>query len=491
MIGLRKNLGDARKVSTYKKMVKKWTMNKRKYFFKSISNVTLVNMFSMLITAFLTVVLPRYITKVDYGVWQLFVFYQGYLGFLHFGWNDGIYLRYGGKPYSELNKRSFCSQFWMQIIFEMILSMTIYYIVKSQDALNSFVLWQLAMNAVVLNSRYMLIYILQATARIKEYSRVLFVDRFVYILIIIITIILAELKYSMLIYAETVSKVLAYLLAIYYCKDIVFNKLRGWKIECVEIVENVRVGIKIMLSNIASILVIGIIRFGIEQNWGVEIFGEISLTITLSQLFITFITNIGMVIFPILKQMDQVQMKRMYSALNICLSVFLLCGMVLYYPGSILLRLWLPEYQESIKYMGLLLPICYYESKMGLLNNTYMKALRAEKKIMLINCSTMGLAILFSVFFSFGLKNLTLSVLAILLLILIRCNWFDWSIKEIFNNDNRRGISVENCMVVAFVICNYVIGDIIGFVGYTVAALIYLLYRYKVIRQLIREVQLR
>ena len=44
-------------------------------------------------------VLPRYLSLYDYGTWQLFLFYFSYVGFLHFGWEDGIYLRYAGFNY--------------------------------------------------------------------------------------------------------------------------------------------------------------------------------------------------------------------------------------------------------------------------------------------------------------------------------------------------------------------------------------------------------
>lgn len=46
----------------------------------------------------------------EYGYCQLHLFYSSYVGFLHFGWNDGIYLRYGGKNYIELDKKLFFFQ---------------------------------------------------------------------------------------------------------------------------------------------------------------------------------------------------------------------------------------------------------------------------------------------------------------------------------------------------------------------------------------------
>ena len=75
-----------------------------------------------------------------------------------------------------------------------------------------------------------------------------------------------------------------------------------------------------MFANIASILITGIVRWAIEKNWSVEVFGEISLTITLSQLFITFVTNIGIVIFPLLKKMNQDSLVKIYQNIKTVLT---------------------------------------------------------------------------------------------------------------------------------------------------------------------------
>ena len=159
-------------------------MNIKKYIINSISQVTSVNLFSMIVTAILTLVVPRYIGKYDYGLWQLFVFYQGYLGFFHFGWNDGIYLRYGGKSYSELNKKNFYSQFWLQMLLEIVVSAVLVAFMWNNNIDRQFIVWQIGINLIILNSRYMLLYILQTTARLKEYAIIMFVDRFFYLLFI-------------------------------------------------------------------------------------------------------------------------------------------------------------------------------------------------------------------------------------------------------------------------------------------------------------------
>ncbi|MEH2932041.1 hypothetical protein VSQ48_19470 [Candidatus Ventrimonas sp. KK005] len=457
-------------------------MNNRKYIINSLSYMTIFNIFSMLITAFSTLFLPRFTNLYNYSLWQLFIFYYGYLGFFHLGWNDGIYIKYGGYKYSELNQLSLFLQFWLLIIFQFFCACTILFLFKQDSIDRRFILYLLAVNLVILNSRYMLVYVLQATARIKEYAIVLFLDRCVYIIIVVGAVITKQLNFKWLVIAETLGKISSFVLAVCFCKSIVINSF--FKLKCDflkifnEIKENIDCGIKIMFSNVASILIIGINRFGIEKNWGVEIFGQISLSITISQLFITFVTNIGMILFPLLRKMKEESLVHTYQLLKLFLDLVVFFLFLFFYIGRWILLKWIPLYELSIQYMGLLIPICLYESEMALLNNIYLKSMRKEKTIMWINCCVMILACLFTYIFSFWLQNLLLSVFSITVLIWIRCLWSEYILNRQLNMGYHILFNLENLMVGIYIVAIFIFGDIYGFIVYLVCYVAYVSIKY-------------
>ena len=80
---------------------------------KNFSYTVSSNLVVLAVSSLIVLIIPKYIGIIEYGYWQIYVFYSSYVGFLHFGWSDGIYLRYGGAKYSELNKKLFFSQFYM------------------------------------------------------------------------------------------------------------------------------------------------------------------------------------------------------------------------------------------------------------------------------------------------------------------------------------------------------------------------------------------
>ena len=92
---------------------------------KNISYSFSANLISLLISVFMVMFVPKLLSVNDYGLWQLFLFYFSYLGFLHFGWEDGIYLRYAGKSFKELNPHLFAGQFYSIILLQLVLVLVV------------------------------------------------------------------------------------------------------------------------------------------------------------------------------------------------------------------------------------------------------------------------------------------------------------------------------------------------------------------------------
>ena len=90
--------------------------------FKNISYSFIANITSMLISVLMIIFMPKILEVQDYSIWQLYVFYSSYLGFFHFGWLDGIYLRYGGYEFEKLDKLKFSNQLYSLFLFEAIIT---------------------------------------------------------------------------------------------------------------------------------------------------------------------------------------------------------------------------------------------------------------------------------------------------------------------------------------------------------------------------------
>lgn len=455
--------------------------NKGIQFIKNFSYTISSNLISLIISTLVVIVVPKLVGVEEYGYWQLYLFYSSYVGFLHFGWSDGIYLRYGGEEYSDLDKKAFSSQFYMMMLFQFFIAVIIVIVslVFCNDNNRVFILTMVAINAVIVNVLSVLLLTLQATNRIKDYAQINIISRVTYILLIIIFLFIGIREYRLMIVADLTGKALSLLYAIYACKDIVIKKLNTLNFSFAETTENIRVGIKLMFANIASMLIIGVVRFGIEYSWDVSTFGKISLTLSVSNLLMLFINATGIVIFPVLRKLSIEALPELYLIIRDILMAILFGVLVLYFPMNALLSTWLPNYTESLVFMALLFPISLYEGKMGLLINTYLKTLRKEKFIMKVNLIVLLLSVLSTILTTVIFRNLNAAVLSILLAIAIRSILAEIYLSKALKINVIKDIIYETTLAILFIVIGWYINSIIGFVLYLLTVSFYFFLKRK------------
>lgn len=425
-------------------------------------------MVSMLISSIVILILPKLIGVEEYGYWQLYVFYSSYVGFLHFGWNDGIYLRYGGEKYIDLDKKTFFSQFWMLAIFQLVLgSLLFLYGEFNQDTTNGFVFEATAMCMLFVNLRYFLLYILQCTNRIKEYAAITLFEKILYCVLIILMLVWGFRNFEFMIWADLIGKLASLIYAAYFCKDIVFRKYKDFQVNFRETFTNIDVGIKLMFSNIASMLILGIIRFGIQHTWGVKIFGKVSLSLSISNLTMTFITAVGVIMFPLLRRTEQSRLPKFFITFRAALTFILLGFLILYYPLNVILLAWLPKYSESLKYLAIIFSLCVYSGRMELLVNTFLKTLRKERLILFINVTSLLFSVLITAIVTYGLKNLTLTVTSIVILIAFRYTLAEILLSKLLYVTIKKDIFYETCLITLFIVTGWYFSSITGFIIYS------------------------
>lgn len=426
-------------------------------FIKNFSYLIISNLISMTISTIVVLVFPKVLGVNEYGYWQLYLFYSSYVGLFHFGWNDGIYLRYGGYKYEKLNKNVFYSQFIMLNAFQITLLFIIFGLVELfvTDTNRMFVLYMTALCMVVMNIRYMLLFILQATYRIKEQSIVTIIESIIYLLLIVFFIIFKINKLEYFIYADIIGKYLSLLIAIFYCKDFVLNKITTFKLNIKETFENISVGSKLMFSNIANKLVLGVVRFGIERSWSVVIFGKISLILSISNFLMTFINAIGLVMFPLLRRSNKENLPKVYIMIRDLLMILLLGALIIYYPLKEILVIWLPQYTDSFIYMTLLFPIIVFEGKTSLLINTFLKTLRKEKILLNLNIVSLIISTLLTIITTIIIKDLNLTVLSILIVLAIRSILGEIYLSNVLKISVIKDIFYEFIITIIFIVLSY------------------------------------
>lgn len=453
----------------------------KKKIMRDLSVSLFANLVSLAGSTLMTVLLPKFIGVSEYAYYQLYIFYCSYVGFFAVGQIEGVYLRHGGEYYDKLDKKQISGQFRFFSIFEVFLSVGISLIVffTSDDFNKTIVLIFFSCCILVYLPRAFLHNLLQTTGRIKEYAQSVMLEKLVHILITVAGIALGQDIFIWFVCSELIGRVCGAIYIFGVCRDIVAKRPTKLSHVIPEIKLNSIAGLPLMISNVASMLIIGVIRQSIEWCWNIETFGKISLTISLSNLLLTFINSVSLVLFPALKRSAPEKLKPIYQIMCTLLTSIIFFAMILYYPVKSILSIWLPQYAESLKYMAILFPICAYESKMSLIINTYMKALRKERTLLYINLVTVGLSICMAALTCFFMHSLDLAIFSIVVSMAFRSIIAERILSKQLLISVLKNNIVELLITAAFIICSWIIGGILGLVLYIICYAIYILINKK------------
>lgn len=454
-------------------------------FIKNFSFTLSSNLITLMVSTLVTLIVPRLIGVEDYGYWQLYMFYSTYVGFFHFGWNDGIYLRYGGETYNSLNKDKFFSQFVQLLVMQIFLALILIVFASSfaDGPDRAFIFQMLAFDMIILNVRHMFLFTLQATNLIKKYAVIMVTDRLLFIGIVLLLLLLGSRDYHLMIAADILSKLISLLCGMYYCRDFVFRKVSNFKLDLKESWSNINVGIKLLLANLASKLTIGIVRFGIERQWDVETFGRVSLTLSISHFMMVFITGIGVVVYPILRRTSRDKLPMIYDLMRNFLMIIALSLLIFYYPARVILSAWLPDYAESLLYMAFLFPMVIYEGRITLLINTYLKTLRHEKAMLRLNAVTVLFSAIFTIFTTVVWNNLNLAVLTILLGQMVRATIAELFLAKKLSIQLNKDLILEIVLTFIFVLSGWHIDSWWTMLIYAASYMVYLVIKHKDVKR--------
>ena len=434
-------------------------------------------MITMFISIAMVIVLPKVISVEDYGVWQLYLFYASYIGFSHLGWEDGIYLRYAGCLYNELNQKLFAGQIYAIMLLQVIIASVIFIaaniLVASVE--KQFILMMISLSLIFTNFNNVCNFIFQITNRIEEYSCRLVLEKIVFIILLLVLYYTNGLGYESILYVQIITLMIVSVVSAWTIRNLLkpnFPSLNDIKKEAIE---NISAGSKLMLSNIASILIIGIIRYGISENWSIATFGKVSLTFSISNFCMVAINAASVVLFPVLKSLEPDKLLDTYVNLRSLLSAGTLFLLISYYPIQAILSWWLPQYSDSLVYMSMLFPICIFESRVALLINTYLKTMRKEYNMLVLNTVAALISMMLMIIGCYWLHDLDFMVFAIVLSLGIRCILLEVYLERKLGMKFYKEIIAELVLIGMFIVLNLETSNLYGICIYLIAFLFFLM----------------
>ena len=436
-----------------------------------------VQAISLIVSFILNLILPKFISELEYSHWQAYVLYSGYVGVLHFGILDGLVLRYSQYDYDELDKPRIRSQFvLLLLLYSALSSIAVLTALIFVGGVSKQILILVAAAIISKNVFTYSSYTLQITNRIDKYAMLILVQRLFYGISIVALIAMHTKHFAAYCLCDICADLFGCIVIYKYNSKLYFGKLIGLKAALYEAKENIAAGIMLLIANWSNNFLVGSAKMIVQWHWDELTFGKVSFSFSMSNLFLAFVTAISVVLFPSLKRMDKDKLPKMYMSIRNAISPLLFFAMLFYFPGCFILERWLPKYQPSLVYLGILLPIIIYTSKVSLLTNNYLKAYRKERAMFLINVISVAIACGVFAFCAYVADDLTVLLITIVLAVMLRSVVSEIVVMKIIGIKMVSDFIIEAAMTLIFVLCAKLLPLMAGFAVYLVFLAVYIYF---------------
>lgn len=393
-------------------------------------------------------VIPVYLGVTDFGTWQVYVLYLSFVGFFTYGYNDGIYLKYGAYNESDIDFKLIRTSliFYMLSGFITILIIALFIGYSELDKNKEIALYAVLPNVLLLSVIAYYSVVFQVTNQIKKFSYYMLVDKVSFVLMLFLILACNILNFLNLILIDIASKVILVFVLFYSHRQYFFGRLETISAGFFTYINSVKVGVNLLFSNVIGILVLTIGRLYVERNFTLEEFAIYSLGIMLTNVALMAVSAISLVAYPAIKRSDESMYGDIYVSISKIYTIGVSLILCFYFIFYFLVFNFMRDYLELLNYLNLLFVICVLQGKMQLLLNTYYKVLRKEVEMLKANITTILLCVVFIALSSILLDSVEGVVLSILLSIAIRVFLSEFYIRGVLN-------LCRNSILVDFFIC--------------------------------------
>lgn len=333
-----------------------------------------------------TLIVPSVLTVDSYAYWQIYLFYISYIGFFYLGFNDGILLKYGKYNYDELPFEKMRRSMQFYILMLSVFSCTcILFSLTITDDKKMFALFMVSAGIVMYGLNGVFIYIFLITNQIKRHSIFSAVDSVSSFFGILMLLVTKQNDFHLLIYIVFSIKLTSVIIMTILCRKVLFGKASPVKEGFCEFLDNIRVGIFLMLAQIMSMLVTGLGRVFVEYGGELENYAYYSFGMTVMNIVMVGVTAIATVMYPTLGRVKEELLPKVFNKMFDFFSHFNILILMLYFPAYILVGLLFKKYTPMLSYFSIMFVTMTWQSKVSITTNCYFRVLRMERKMLKIN----------------------------------------------------------------------------------------------------------
>ena len=432
---------------------------------KGILYVFIANFINLVVSFFTGFILPKYLSINTYSSIKLFQLYITYIGILHLGFSDGMYLRIGGEKINELDKKFLFKEFSTFVIFQSIIQIVLIII---SIFLKNIIIFFCSLVIIPIQISNYIRNLYQASGQFKEYSRFTNINTILIFIINVSLLFLIKTDNSIF---YLIGYVISYYIYLFFIFINLFNKIGINKL-CFSLKvfkDNIKSGFFLMIGNFCNVIFTGIDRLFVQNLLGVVEFAYYSFAVSIEGLLNTFINPVTTVMYNYFcNNSSSTNVKKIKNIVLIFGGILISSAFLI----KILVELFLGKYIASLSVLYILFAAQYFSFIIKCVHLNLFKA----KKLQNIYFGLMVIIIILSIILNLIFFNIENSIVYIAYATLV-VNFIWFLVGELYFKDywlNYKEYFYVAIILISFMLLNTFMSNNYGaFIIYIVIYLIF------------------
>lgn len=365
-------------------------MNQEEELSRGIVSVLIANIINLGFNLLTNFLLPKFLSIESYADIKTFQLYVTYAGFLHLGYIDGMYLRYGGKEISSIDKKELSQDISTLRVFQILVTAILLVL---GIRINDFMLIAFGAAILPLNMATYFKFLYQATGEFNKYGKIMNATTIATFIINMVLVVFLKTNSSILIvFSYVVLDIIIWIFLEAVSKKMIRIRLLCFSPKALK--ENIQQGFFLMLGTFSSILLTSMDRWFVKVLMNVASFAQYSFAVSMDNFLNVAITPITVTLYNYFcKESKQERI------INIRKYVIIFGTMIIAaaFPAKFVLEIFLQEYLDASAVVFFLFgsQLCYLVIK-GIYVNLY-KVQRMQSKYFCRVCSVVAIGFIFNV----------------------------------------------------------------------------------------------
>lgn len=331
-------------------------------------------------------ILPKIMGPEEFGYWQIYLFYLGYLNLFGLGLNDGIGLFYGGYEYERLPFQRIRAAMRVFFIYLIVVTAAFFTIISfTRDPARQEIYQVLALSVPSICLQCIVLTVFLSVGKTGVYNVINLLLKVLATATYVLLLLFKMSRSQDVMLADFGVRIFVTVICLVLGRRFLFGKAEPIGIGLQEFGEKCRYGLNITFALIAASFMPVAGRTIVEWNESAYVYGQYAFAMSILHIIVTFTSTAGTVIFPFLKRLSEEKLPEYYKKFSFICSSLIYIAWFAYIPVVWIVRYFMKEYIPVLSYLHILLAMCLPLGRSQLLLTSYFKAYRMEKAYLMFN----------------------------------------------------------------------------------------------------------